>query len=68
MYVNYYKNEVNDEMDAAPIGIILFADKAKAVAEMSMQDIENNVYATKNTSVMQIRKYLKMKYSNYELN
>lgn len=52
MYVNYYKNEVNDEMDADPIGIILCADKEKAVAEMSMQGIENNVYATKYTSVM----------------
>lgn len=52
MYVNYYKNEINDEMDAAPIGIILCADKEKAVAEMSMQGIENNVYATKYTSVM----------------
>lgn len=52
MYVNYYKNEVNDEMDAAPIGIILCADKEKAVAEMSMQGIENNVYATKYTSIM----------------
>lgn len=52
MYVNYYKNEVNDEMDAAPIGIILCADKEKAVAEMSMQGIENNIYATKYTSVM----------------
>ncbi len=51
-YVNYYKNEVNDEMDAAPLGIILCADKEKAVAEMSMQGIENNVYATKYTSIM----------------
>lgn len=36
LYVNYYRNEVNDEMDAAPIGIILCADKEKAIAEMSM--------------------------------
>lgn len=52
MYVNYYKNEVNDELDAAPIGIILCADKEKEIAEMSMQGLENNIYATKYTSVI----------------
>lgn len=52
MYVNYYKNEVNDEIDAAPIGIILCADKEKEIAEMSMQGLENNIYATKYTSVI----------------
>lgn len=52
MYVNYYKNEINDEMDASPIGIILCADKEKEVAQMSMQGLENNIYAAKYTSVM----------------
>ena len=52
MYVNYYKNEINDEFDQAPIGIILCADKEKAIAEMTMQGLENNIYATKYTSVI----------------
>lgn len=52
MYVNYYKNEVNDEFDQAPIGIILCADKEKAIAEMTMQGLENNIYAAKYTSVI----------------
>ena len=52
MYVNYYKNEVNDEFDQAPIGIILCADKEKAIAEMTMQGLENNIYAAKYTSII----------------
>ena len=52
MYVNYYKNEINDEFDQAPIGIILCANKEKAIAEMTMQGLENNIYATKYTSVI----------------
>ena len=48
MYVNSYKNEVNDEFDQAPIGIILCADKEKAIAEMTMQGLENNIYAAKS--------------------
>ena len=52
MYVNYYKNEINDEFDQAPIGIILCADKEKAIAEMTMQGLENNIYAAKYTSVI----------------
>ena len=52
MYVNYYKNEINDEFDQAPIGIILCADKEKAIAEMTMQGLENNIYAAKYTGVI----------------
>ena len=58
MYVNYYKNEVNDNLDAAPIGIILCADKEKEIAEMSMQGLENNIYATKYTSVIRDKEVL----------
>lgn len=52
MYVNYYKNEVNDEVDQDPIGIILCADKDQKVAEMSIQGIENNIYAAKYSTVI----------------
>lgn len=52
MYVNYYKNEVNDEGDEDPIGIILCADKDKALAKMSIQGIENNIYAAKYSTVI----------------
>ena len=52
MYVNYYKEEVNDEYDQDPIGIILCADKEAALAKMAIQGINNNIYATKYTTVM----------------
>ena len=36
MYVNYYKNEINEINDSDPIGIILCAEKDKALAKMSI--------------------------------
>jgi predicted nuclease of restriction endonuclease-like (RecB) superfamily len=52
MYINYYKNEVNDDGDQDPIGIILCARKDEALAKMSIQGIENNIYAARYTTVM----------------
>ncbi len=52
MYLNYYKNEVNDEGDNDPVGIILCADKEKVVAEYSMQGLKNNIFASKYTYVI----------------
>lgn len=52
MYVNYYKNEVNDEGDQNPIGIILCAQKEETLAKMSIQGIENNIYAARYTTVI----------------
>lgn len=52
MYINYYKNEINDELDQDPIGIILCADKEQAIAELSIQGLQNNIYAAKYTTVM----------------
>lgn len=52
MYINYYKNEINDELDQDPIGIILCADKEQSVAELSIQGLQNNIYAAKYTTVM----------------
>ena len=52
MYVNYYKEEVNDEDDQNPIGIILCAKKEEKLAKFSIQGIENNIYAARYTTVM----------------
>ena len=52
LYINYYKNEVNDEGDQDPIGIILCARKDETLAKMSIQGIENNIYATRYITVM----------------
>lgn len=45
-YVNYYKNEVNDEFDNPPIGLVLCTEEEVSVAALSVQGIDNNVYAT----------------------
>lgn len=52
MYINYYKNEINDEMDQDPIGIILCADKEQELVDMSIQGLQNNIFAAKYTTVM----------------
>ena len=52
MYINYYKNEINDETDQEPIGIILCADKEQEVVDMSIQGLQNNIFAAKYTTVI----------------
>ena len=49
MYVNYYANEVNDEGDESPIGIILCADNSEVVAEFALGGLENQIFASKYT-------------------
>lgn len=39
MYTNYYKAEVNDEMDNEPIGIILCTDKYGVQAEYTLGNL-----------------------------
>ncbi|GAU78667.1 hypothetical protein F3D3_3302 [Fusibacter sp. 3D3] len=43
MYVNYYANEVNDDTDDKPIGIILCADTSEIVAEYALGGLENQI-------------------------
>ena len=52
MYINYYKNEINDEFDQDPIWIILCTDKEQLIAELSIQGLQNNITAAKYTTVM----------------
>lgn len=47
MYVNYYANEVNDDSDDKPIGIILCADTSEIVAEYALGGLENQIFASK---------------------
>lgn len=51
-YLNYYKTEVNDELDNAPIGIILCAEKDEVAAEYILGGFDNNVFASKYTYVL----------------
>uniref|UniRef100_UPI0040479346 PDDEXK nuclease domain-containing protein n=1 Tax=Sneathia sanguinegens TaxID=40543 RepID=UPI0040479346 len=49
MYLNYYKAEVNDEMDNEPIGIILCTDKYGVQAEYALGNLSNKIFASKYT-------------------
>ncbi|MCT7693696.1 MAG: PDDEXK nuclease domain-containing protein [Lactobacillus iners] len=49
MYFNYYKAEVNDEMDNEPIGIILCTDKYGVQAEYALGNLSNKIFASKYT-------------------
>lgn len=49
MYLNYYENEVNEEDDNKPIGIILCTDKDALTAEYALGGVSNNIFASKYT-------------------
>ena len=58
MYLNYYKSEVNDEMDNEPIGIILCTDKDGVQAEYALGNLSNKIFASKYTLYIPNRKEL----------
>ena len=45
-YLNYYKNEINDEGDNPPIGIILCRTSKEIVAEYALGGLSNQVFAS----------------------
>lgn len=47
MYLNYYKNEVNDENDNPPIGIILCTEKDSVTTEYALGGLSNNIFASR---------------------
>ena len=47
MYLNYYEQEVNDEDDNPPIGIILCTEKDSITAEYALGGLSNNVFASR---------------------
>lgn len=49
MYLNYYENEVNEEGDNKPIGIILCTDKDALAAEYALGGLSSNIFASKYT-------------------
>jgi predicted nuclease of restriction endonuclease-like (RecB) superfamily len=49
MYLNYYENEVNDEGDNKPIGIILCTEKDAIAAEYALGGLSTNIFASKYT-------------------
>ncbi|WP_035756880.1 PDDEXK nuclease domain-containing protein [Hugenholtzia roseola] len=47
LYLNYYKAEVNDEIDQAPIGIILCQAKNEVMVEYALGGLSNHIFASK---------------------
>lgn len=47
MYLNYYANEINDNDDNPPIGIILCTEKNSIDAEYALGGLSNNLFASK---------------------
>jgi len=45
-YLNYYKNEVNDEGDNPPVGIILCSTSKEVVAEYALGGLSNQIFAS----------------------
>ncbi len=52
MYLNYYAEEVNEENDNPPIGIILCTDRDFLGAEYTLGGLSNNIFASKYTYVI----------------
>ncbi len=52
MYLNYYAEEVNEESDNPPIGIILCTDRDFLGAEYALGGLSNNIFASKYTYVI----------------
>ena len=49
MYLNYYNEEINDEYDNKPIGIILCKGKKDVSLEYALGGLSNNVFASTYT-------------------
>ncbi len=49
MYLNYYENEVNDEGDNKPIGIILCTNKYALAEEYALGGLSSNLFASRYT-------------------
>lgn len=49
MYLNYYNEEINDEYDNKPIGIILCKRKKDVAMEYALGGLSNNVFASTYT-------------------
>lgn len=47
MYLNYYANEVNDEDDNPPIGIILCTDKGSFDVQYALGGLSNQIFASR---------------------
>jgi predicted nuclease of restriction endonuclease-like (RecB) superfamily len=47
MYLNYYKSELNDEIDNEPIGIILCQNQNEIMVEFALGGLSNQIFTSK---------------------
>ena len=62
MYLNYYANEVNDEDDNPPIGIILCTDKGNFDVQYALGGLSNQIFASKYVLYMPDKEQLILVY------
>ena len=68
MYVNYYKDNMRNEGDNAPIGIVLCAEKNEAVVKYTLgSDTNTHIYASKYMPYMPTEEELKKELRLQEL-
>ncbi len=58
MYLNYYANEVNDQDDNPPIGIILCTDKGNFDVQYALGGLSNQIFASRYVLYMPDREQL----------
>lgn len=61
MYLNYYKTEVNEDIDNEPVGIILCTSKNNVAAEYALGGLTNQVFASKYTYYLPDKNILEQK-------
>ena len=49
MYLNYYEQDVNSDGDGKPVGITVYADKAKILLKYALGGLSNNIFASSYT-------------------
>lgn len=67
LYVNYFKNEINDDEDNDPIGIILCTEKDKVIAKYALDGLKNNIYASRYTYIIPDKEELEDELERYLL-
>ena len=60
MYVNYYDREVRLKNENKTIGIVLCKDKSKSVVEYTLQENNEQIFASKYQTVLPTKEELKL--------
>ena len=66
MYVNYYTQELINEGDNPPIGILLCADKSDTLVRYTLPEDNKQIYASKYMAYLPSEEELKKELNLYE--